>query len=39
MPFDLELPVLTSGPSRFVRQSHYRHVYGQSSKKEACYDK
>ncbi|CAH7687104.1 hypothetical protein BY996DRAFT_6710189 [Phakopsora pachyrhizi] len=24
--------------SRFVRQSHYRHVYGQSSKREMCFD-
>ncbi|MBW0543195.1 hypothetical protein O181_082910 [Austropuccinia psidii MF-1] len=24
--------------SRFVRQSHYRHVYGQSSKRELCFD-
>ncbi|KAH9448822.1 hypothetical protein Pst134EA_028117 [Puccinia striiformis f. sp. tritici] len=24
--------------SRFVRQSYYRHVYGQSSKREMCFD-
>jgi len=24
--------------SRFVRQSYYRHVYGQSSKRELCFD-
>jgi len=29
---------MTDRKSRFVRQSKFRHVFGQASKKDQCYD-